>query len=97
MNITDRISKTIKKIALEKNRPEDEVSWKDIAVEQAIELNDLFALREVAGSGKACSHKSDTEKMSYLKFFEFCEEQTAKGVKQTQCPNCQKWYWPSEL
>jgi len=97
MDITERILKTISKIAKDENRRESSVTWNEIAVEQAIELNALFDLREVAGSDKVCSHKSDTEKMSYLKFFEFCEEQTAKGIKQTQCPNCQKWYWPSEL
>jgi len=41
MNISDRILKTIKKIASELKIPEDDVTYKQIAVEQAIELDAL--------------------------------------------------------
>ena len=47
MTISDRILKTIEKIALERNIPEDDVTYNQIAVEQAIELNNLFDMRIV--------------------------------------------------
>ena len=41
MNITDRINKTITEIAKEKNKTEENVTWNEIAISQAIELNTL--------------------------------------------------------
>lgn len=52
MTISDRILKTIKKIALDRNIHEDSVSYQQIAVEQAIELNNLFELRKVSRTFK---------------------------------------------
>ena len=64
MNISERILKTIKKIALERNIPEDDVTYNQIAVEQAIELNNLFELRKVGVS--LPTHKELLSKMDNL-------------------------------
>lgn len=48
MDISERILKTISKIAKDENRRESSVTWNEIAIEQAIELNALFDLREVS-------------------------------------------------
>ena len=41
MSISETIIKTIKKIALDKSKSEDDVTWQEIAVEQAVELENL--------------------------------------------------------
>lgn len=48
MDISERILKTISKIAKDENRRESSVTWNEIAIELAIELDSLFALRGVA-------------------------------------------------
>jgi len=49
MDISERILKTISKIAKDKNTPEDGVTWNEIAIEQAVELNVLFDLMDISG------------------------------------------------
>jgi hypothetical protein len=46
MNISDRILKTIKKIAIDRNITEESVTYNEIAVEQAIELNKLNKMKK---------------------------------------------------
>ncbi len=33
---------------------------------------------------------------SYIGFFIHGDKMVAKGVKQKQCPDCKRWFWPSE-
>ena len=70
----------------------DEIALNELAEE----LNDLFALRSVVRSDKVCSHKGDYVMRSYLEFMEFIKNETANGRFQKQCPDCQKYYFPSE-
>jgi adenylate kinase len=48
MDISERILNTIKEIAEKTGKDEDSITWNEIAVEQAEQLNTLFAKRIVS-------------------------------------------------
>jgi len=49
---------------------------------------------------KECNHNSQRDKYwktNYLKWFEFADNEIDNGRKQTRCPKCFKWLFPSEF
>lgn len=43
----------------------------------------------------ACKHKS--RNMGYMEWHRWAEDQTKKGIMQTQCPICKLYLFPSEF
>lgn len=49
-----------------------------------------------AGMPEVCEyHKPDA--IDYLTFFRDAERREKLGQKQTQCPDCKRWFWRHEL
>lgn len=48
------------------------------------------------GSDMCPSHKPNL-KDSYVQWHDWAESQAKKGIKQTQCEKCKRWFFPSEL
>jgi len=76
MDISERVLKTIRKIAINRNIPEDRVTWEQIAKEQAIELNDLFAKRIVNCQREqlVCVDNANYDYLTIGKEYELLEE-----------------------
>jgi hypothetical protein len=43
-----------------------------------------------------CPHHK-THNMGYVERFDWAEKQIKKGLEQTQCEECKRWYFPSEM
>lgn len=42
-------------------------------------------------------HKLKSKELSYMAWFKYADEQTKKGLKQTKCPICKRYYFPDEF
>lgn len=46
---------------------------------------------------KCCEHgEVQNNKLGYIAWHEWADEQQKQGIKQTQCPNCKLWLTPRE-
>lgn len=45
---------------------------------------------------KTICKKHKRKGLSYMAFIDYAEDQTAKGNKQKQCPDCGYWLFPEE-
>lgn len=59
--------------------------------------NKQLILSGDVSSATKCNHKSQRDKLPYLKWFEFADNEIDKGREQKRCPNCFKWLFPSEI
>jgi len=44
-----------------------------------------------------CNHNSQRDKLNYLKWFEFADNEIDKGRTQKRCEKCFKWLFPSSF
>jgi ferritin len=59
--------------------------------------NKQLIIANVVSSATECRHNSKQEKLNFVKWYEFAENEIANGRKQIQCSKCKKWYFPSEM
>ena len=63
-------------------------------------LNDLHPIPleglSLGNVGNMCpSHKPNL--VSYVHWHDWAENQAKKGIKQTKCEKCKRWFFPSEF
>ena len=52
---------------------------------------------DLANVGDMCPSHKPNLKDSYVQWQDWAESQAKKGIKQTQCEKCKRWFFPSEL
>ena len=51
----------------------------------------------IASVGDMCPSHKPNLKDSYVQWHDWAESQAKKGIKQTQCKKCKRWFFPSEM
>jgi hypothetical protein len=51
----------------------------------------------IASVGDMCPSHKPNLKDNYVQWHDWAESQAEKGIKQTQCEKCKRWFFPSEF
>ena len=46
---------------------------------------------------KCADHQADEKKLPYLRWHAKAAQSAKKGLKQQQCSECRRYYWPWEM
>ena len=61
------------------------------------ENNPQAANSDLSNVGDMCPSHKPNLKDSYVQWHDWAESQAKKGITQTQCEKCKRWFFPSEF